>query len=326
MFGCAIGSKASTDVTYWRKAVRKGAVVKPWSRVREITVDKQGKALGAIYYDRQGQLHEQLGRIVVVCGNGIGTPRLLLNSKSQVFPNGLANSSGLVGKNFMLHPFRFIEGVFEAPMNAYDGPFGIPAFSQQFYETDSKRNFLRGYSFLLERSFGPLHHAWGGFVNKPVPWGASHHEVMRRRFPHIIRISVLGEDLPEENNRVELDPEVKDSSGIPAPRVVYGYSENSLNMLEHGGGMARQALEAAGALEILDSGVIQPAFHLLGTARMGTDPKKSVVNGWHQTHDVKNLYLVDGSSFATSAAVNPTSTIGALALRAADGIWKNRRG
>ena len=325
MFGCAIGSKASTDVTYWRKAVRKGAIVKPWSRVREITVDKQGKARGAVYYDRQGQLHEQLGRIVVVCGNGIGTPRLLLNSKSQVFPNGLANSSGLVGKNFMLHPFRFIEGVFEAPMNAYDGPFGIPAFSQQFYETDSKRNFLRGYSFLLERSFGPLHHAWGGFVNKPVPWGASHHEVMRRRFPHIIRISVLGEDLPEKNNRVELDPEVKDSSGIPAPRVVYGYSENSLNMLEHGGAMARQALEAAGAIEILDSGVIQPAFHLLGTARMGTDPKKSVVNAWHRTHDVKNLYLVDGSSFATSAAVNPTSTIGALALRAADGIWKNRR-
>jgi choline dehydrogenase-like flavoprotein len=215
--------------------------------------------------------------------------------------------------------------VFEAPMNAYDGPFGIPAFSQQFYETDSKRNFIRGYSFLLERSFGPLHHAWGGFVNKPVPWGSSHHTVMRRRFPHIIRISVLGEDLPDANNRVELDPEVKDSSGIPAPRVVYGYGENSLNMLEHGGAMARQALEAAGAVEILDSGVIQPAFHLLGTARMGTDPKKSVVNAWHQTHDVKNLYLVDGSSFATSAAVNPTSTIGALALRAADGIWKNRR-
>jgi choline dehydrogenase-like flavoprotein len=324
MFGCPIGSKASTDVTYWRKAVRKGAVVKPWSRVREITVDKQGRARGAVYYDRQGKLHEQRASVVVVCGNGIGTPRLLLNSRSPLFPNGLANSSGLVGKNFMLHPFRFIEGVFEAPMNAYDGPFGIPAFSQQFYETDSKRNFIRGYSFLLERSFGPLHHAWGGFVNKPVPWGASHHQVMRRRFPHIIRISVLGEDLPEENNRVELDPEVKDSSGIPAPRVVYGYGKNSLNMLEHGGAMARQALEAAGAVEILDSGVIQPAFHLLGTARMGIDPKKSVVNAWHRTHDVKNLYLVDGSSFATSAAVNPTSTIGALALRAADGIWKNR--
>ena len=188
--------------------MRKGAVVKPWSRVREITIDKAGRARGALYYDRQGNLHEQIAKIVVVCGNGIGTPRLLLNSKSSLFPNGLANSSGLAGKNFMLHPFRFFEGVFEAPMDGHIGPFGIPAFSQQFYETDSRRGFLRGYSFLLERSFGPLHHAWGGFVDKPVPWGAEHHRIMRQRFPHIIRITVLGEDLPEENNRVELDPDV----------------------------------------------------------------------------------------------------------------------
>jgi choline dehydrogenase-like flavoprotein len=324
MFGCPIGAKASTDVTYWRKAIRKGAVVKPWSRVREITVGKNGLARGAVYYDRQGNLHEQLAKVVVLCANGIGTPRLLLHSKSNLFPNGLANSSGLVGANFMLHPFRFIEGVFEAPMDGHIGPFGIPAFSQQFYETDLNRGFIRGYSFLLERSFGPLHHAWGGFVQKPVPWGAAHHRVMRQRFPHIIRVSVLGEDLPDAKNRVELDSEKKDSSGIPAPRVVYAYSDNSLKMLDHGYRMARQALEAAGAIEILDSGIIQPAFHLLGTARMGNDPKTSVVNKWHQSHDVRNLFIVDGSSFATSAAVNPTSTIGALALRAADGIWAQR--
>ncbi len=148
---------------------------------------------------------------------------------------------------------------------------------------------------------------------------------MRRRFPHVIRVTVLGEDLPQEANRVDLDTEVKDSSGIPAPRVVYTYSENSLKMLEHARSTARQALEAAGAVEILDSGVIQPAFHLLGTARMGTDRNNSVVNAWHQAHDVRNLFIVDGSSFTTSAAVNPTSTIGALALRCADGIWERRR-
>ena len=106
--------------------------------------------------------------------------------------------------------------------------------------------------------------------------------------------------------------------------MTYTYSENSLKMLEHGGAEARQALEAAGAIEILDSGPIQPAWHLLGTARMGSDPKNSVVNAWHQAHDVKNLFIVDGSSFTTSAAVNPTSTIGALALRCADGIWERR--
>jgi len=325
MFGCPIGSKASTDVTYWPKALKKGAVLRTWARVREITLDAQGKARGALYYDRQGNLHEQRARIVVVCANGVGTARLLLNSKSNAFPQGLANSSGMVGKNFMLHPFRFLEGVFDQRIDAHDGPFGIPALSQQFYETDLKRGFVRGYSFQLERSFGPLHHAWGGFVNQPVPWGADHHRVMRRRFPHVVRVTVLGEDLPDEKNRVELDPEVKDSSGIPAPRVVYTYGENSLKMLEHSAAMGRQALEASGAAEILDSGVIQPAFHLLGTARMGNDPKRFVVNAWHQTHDVKNLFLVDGSSFTTSAAVNPTSTIGALALRAAEGIWERRR-
>ncbi len=325
MFGCPIGAKASVDVTYWPKALRKGAVLKTRSRVREITVDAAGRARGALYYDRQGELHEQLARVVVVSCNGIGTPRLLLNSKSKLFPQGLANLSGVVGKNFMMHPFRTLEGLFEERMDGHDGPFGIPAFSQQFYETDLKRGFVRGYIFFLERSFGPLHYAWGGFSNHPVPWGDDHHRVMRRRFPRLIRLTVMGEDLPEETNRVELDPEVKDSSGIPAPRVSYTYSENSLKMLEHGAAMGRQALEAAGVIEILDSGVIHPAFHLMGTARMGSDPKNSVTNAWNQAHDVKNLFIVDGSSFTTSAAVNPTSTIGALALRCADGIWERRR-
>jgi choline dehydrogenase-like flavoprotein len=306
MFGCPIGTKASTDVTYWPKALRKGAVLKTWARVRDITLDKSGHASGAVYYDREGKLQEQSARVVVVCANGIGTPRLLLNSKSNLFPNGLANSSGLFGKNFMVHPFRFVEGLFEARMDGHDGPFGIPAFSQEFYETDLQRGFVRGYMFQPERSFGPLHHAWGSFVGKPVPWGAAHHQAMRRRFPHVIRVTVLGEDLPEEQNRVELDPVARDSSGIPAPRVIYGYSENSLKMLEHARQSAVQALEAAGAIETTDSGVIQPAFHLLGTARMGSDPKRSVVNAWNQAHDVPNLFVVDGGCFTTSAGVNPT--------------------
>jgi choline dehydrogenase-like flavoprotein len=324
MFGCPTGSKASVDITYWPRALRKGAVLKTWSRVREITVDDQGRARGALYYDRHGSLHEQRARVIVVSCNAIGTPRLLLNSKSRLFRHGLANSNGVVGKNFMMHPFRTLEGVFEERMNGYDGPFGIPAFSQQFYETDLRRGFVRGYIFFLERTFGPLHCAWGGFSGHPVEWGGTHHHTMRRRFGHIIRLTVMGEDLPEESNRVELDPEAMDSNGIPAPRVTYAYSENSLKMLEHGARMGRQALEAAGAIEILDSGLIHPAFHLMGTNRMGGNSRNSVVNAWHQAHDVKNLYIVDGSSFTTSAAVNPTSTIGALALRCADGIWQRR--
>ena len=325
LFGCAIGAKASTDVTYWPKALKKGAVIRTHARVREISLDPRGRARGAIYYDRKGGLHEALARVVVVCCNGVGTPRLLLNSTSRLFPDGLANSSGQVGKNFMIHPFRMLEGVFEHRVDGWRGPFGIPAMSQQFYETDPSHGFLRGYTLLLERSFGPLHQAWGSFAGHPIPWGRDHHRVMRRRFGHLIRVTVLGEDLPEAHNRVELDADLTDSNGIPAPKVFYTYSKNSLKMLEHGGRRAREALEAAGATEVLDSGVMQPGFHLMGTARMGSDTGNSVVDAWNQAHDVRNLFIVDGSSFTTSAAVNPTSTIGAIALRCADGIWERHR-
>jgi choline dehydrogenase-like flavoprotein len=324
MMGCPTGAKASTDVTHWPTAMKQGAALKTRARVREISVDANGHARGVIYHDRDGKVHEALARVVVVCCNGVGTPRLLLNSKSKYFRDGLANSSGLVGKNFMIHPFRFLEGIFDERMDGWSGPFGIPAFSQHFYETDLSRGFVRGYSLMFERSFGPMHQALGGFTTDPVPWGKDHHRVMQERFGHIIRVTLLGEDLPEEHNQVTLDPDRKDSDGIPAARVSYSYNENSLRMQEHAREMATQLLEAAGARAVLDGGVIEPAFHLMGTARMGANPKKSVVNKWNQAHDVKNLFVVDGSSFVTGAAVNPTSTIGALAVRAADAIWDRR--
>ena len=160
---------------------------------------------------------------------------------------------------------------------------------------------------------------------RPVKWGTDHHRSMKKCYPHFIPMGLMGEDLPEESNRVELDPEVIDSSGIPAPRITYTYSENSLRMLEHGVAMARHLFEAAGALEFFDGGISASAYHLMGTARMGNDPKTSVVNAKHQAHDVKNLFIVDGSSFTTCASVNPTSTIGALALRCANGIWERRQ-
>ena len=324
-YGCPIAAKASTDVTYWPKALKQGAVLTTRARVREISLDSQGRARGAVYFDAEGNLQEQLARVVVICCNGVGTPRLLLNSKSKLFPDGLANSSGQVGKNFMLHPFRFVEGVFEERMDGWKGPYGIPAMSQHFYETDPTRGFVRGYTFLLERSHGPVHQAWGGHTGNPIPWGKDHHRVMKERFAHIIRVSVMGEDLPKERNRVELDSEAKDSNEIPGPRVLYHLSQNSRRMLDHGARMAKRVLEAAGAYKTFDSGPVQPVTHLMGTARMGSHPGRSVVNKFHQAHDVENLFIVDGSSFVTAAAVNPTSTIGALALRAADTIWHHRQ-
>jgi len=123
---------------------------------------------------------------------------------------------------------------------------------------------------------------------------------------------------------VTLDPDLKDSDGIPAAKINYTLSENSRKMLAHGLARAEEVMEAAGAKEIVNNGMIRSAgWHLLGTARMGEDPKTSVVNHWGRSHDVKNLFIVDGSIFVTSGGVNPTSTIQALALYIADTMKKN---
>ena len=173
MFGCPIGAKASTDRVYWPGAIEKGAVLKTWARVREILVGRDGRVRGATYFDRDGNEHEELARIVVVCCNGVGTPRLLLNSTSSLFPDGLANSSGMVGRNFMVHPARWLPAVMDEVMDGHIGPFGVPLFSQEFYETDTSRGFVRGYTLAGERNFGPLSHALS------VPWGSGHHRLMK---------------------------------------------------------------------------------------------------------------------------------------------------
>jgi choline dehydrogenase-like flavoprotein len=321
-FGCPLKAKASADVVYWPKAIRAGARLMTSARVKEITVGDDGRATGVLYFDRRGNLQTRRARVVVVCCNGIGTPRLLLASTSKRFPDGLANSSGNVGKHFMNHPSRYVEGIFEEPFETASFT-GNPFFSQQFYETDRRRGFVRGYSLMVYRPYGPASVAWGD--SEPVPWGRAHHEEMARRFGHSVGIAIMAEDLPEDVNRVDLDRDAKDSHGIPAPRVTYRASDNTRQMLAHGAASARQVLEAAGAIRVLDSGRVANFAHYMGTARMGRDPKTSVVDDWNRAHDVPNLYVVDGSSFTTSAAVNPTSTIGALALRAADGIWMRRR-
>jgi choline dehydrogenase-like flavoprotein len=321
-FGCARKAKASVDVTYWPKALAAGATLTPWARVREVTVTADGKARGVLFEDRAGALHEQRGRVVVVCGNGIGTPRLLLNSRSTLFPDGLGASSGLLGRRYMAHPSHYVEGIFAERIDGHVGPTSNPLFSQQFYETDTRRGFARGYSLVVYGPYGPLSQAWGDA--RPVPWGAGHHREMKRRFAHTVGIAVMCEDLPEESNRVTLDASARDAHGMPAAKVAYRYSTNTLRMLEHAVARAREALLAAGASEVLQAPAPNVFAHLMGTARMGHDPRRSVVDAWNRVHDVPNLYAVDGSSFVTSAAVNPTSTIGALALRAADGIWERR--
>ena len=322
--GCAQGAKGSTDITYWPEALRRGVRLATRCRVREITVGENGLADGVIYYDREGRECRQRAHVVIVACNGIGTPRLLLHSKSKQFPDGLANRSGLVGRNLMFHPYAMVTGVFAEPLDGYRGPTGCCILSQEFYETDLSRGFVRGYSFEILRGFGPVSSALWGMSGGRVGWGAEHHEGFRRLFNRTAGMVVIMEDLPDPRNTVTLDPDLCDSNGIPAPKLTYRLSENSTRMMEHGVARAKEVLEAAGAIETVAEAPLPFAgWHLMGTARMGTDPRTSVVNEWGRCHDVRNLFLVDGSIFVTAAAVNPTNTIQALALYIGDQIKRN---
>ena len=322
--GCAQGAKGSTDVTYWPLAVRQGVELRTRCRVREITVAESGMADGVIYYDVDGVERKQKAEVVVVACNGIGTPRLLLNSKSKLFPDGLANRSGLVGRNLMFHPYAMVTGLFDEPLEGYKGPTGCCIMSQEFYETDPARDFVRGYSFEISRGFGPVTTALWGMMGGLLPWGADHHRAYAELVDRTAGMVVICEDLPESHNRVTVDPDLVDSDGIPAPKVTYRLSENSTKMLEHCVARGKEVLEASGARQtVAEAPMAMAGWHLMGTARMGSDPDQSVVNEWGRSHDVRNLFIIDGSLFVTAAAVNPTHTIQALTLYIADTMKRN---
>ncbi len=318
--GCSQGAKASTDITYWPLAQRKGVELRTGCRVREIMVRPDGMADGVRYYDAEGTLREQRAEIVVLACNGIGTPRLLLNSASEQHPGGLANSSGLVGKNLMFHPYAMIRGIFEQPLEG-KGPRGCSIWSHEFYATDRSRGFVRGYSYEATRGLGPAAEALFAAAHGRVPWGSGHHQAFAEVYNHTAGMVAITEDLPDEANTVTLDPTLTDSDGIPAPRVSYTLSENSRRMLDHAVERGHEVLAAAGAVESFAEPLLRQAgWHLMGTARMGRDPTRSVVNEWGRAHDVPNLFIIDGSIFVTAGGVNPTSTIQALALYVADAI------
>ncbi len=320
LHGCAQGAKATTDLTYWQDAVRRRVELRTRARVSRIATGDDGMATGAYYFDADGTERFQPAEVVILACNGIGTPRILLNSASERHPRGLANSSGLVGKNLMFHPYALIQGYFDEPLDSHRGP-RICTWSHQFYETDRSRGFVRGYIYQFIRGMGPVTTAVAGALEGLVPWGHGHHAAFRRLFDRSAGMVAICEDLPEEHNRVTLDPHLKDGNGIPAPKITYKLSDNSRRMLDHSIARGTEILKTAGAREITSRAPLSHAgWHLMGTARMGHDPATSVVNAWGRSHDVRNLFVVDGSLFVTSGGVNPTATIQALALYVADSI------
>ncbi|MFJ2684370.1 GMC family oxidoreductase [Pseudomonas sp. NPDC087342] len=319
--GCPAGAKASFDLGYWPHATAAGAQLVTGARVRKITTNDQGLADSVIWIDREGVEHTQRAKIVIMAANGIGTARLLLLSASNAFPDGLANSSGLVGKNLMLHPNNEVLGLYDEDIESWKGPAGQLIYSLEFYETDKSRGFYRGSKMNLMPVPGVLRLV-STHENLPFEerWGSALHDITKYA-GHALSWAGNIEDLPEETNRVILDPVLKDSDGIPAPRIEYKISENTQKNLDFALERMAEMHLAAGAKKIFKTPLWREApGHILGTARMGDDPKASVVNKYGRSHDVKNLFIVDGSVMVTSGAVNPTATIAALALRTAEHI------
>jgi choline dehydrogenase-like flavoprotein len=325
--GCPTGAKASTDLTHWRDAIAAGAVLITGARVRQLTVDHRGLVTGAEYVDRGGAVHHLRAGVTVLAANGVGTPRLLLNSTSSQYPDGLANTSGLIGKRLMVHPYASVYGTYEDNLETWLGPTGQALQSMQFYETDTSRGFVRGAKWNLMPTGGPLTHTlWEPGENWHDRFGPAFHTRLHSTFGRYTEWGITTEDLPEEHNEVVLDAHATDSDGIPVPKIRYTISENTDRMLKFHVERAIEAHYAAGATSVHPIPVVRESgWHLLGTARMGTDPQTSVVDEYGRAHDVPNLYIIDGSVFVTSTGVNPTATIMAVALRAMRHLADNRR-
>jgi len=316
MFGCPEGAKSSTDVSLWPAALEHGARLITGARVREIAVDERGVATGAVYVDRKGEERFQAASVVILAANGIGTPRLLFLSASSRFPDGLANSSGLVGKRLMLHPYMSVLGLYDEDLESWVGPWGTPLLSLQFADTDESRGFPCGAQWDVMPIGGPLM-ALARYDDRPFAerWGPNIHRLVERTLGRAFDWGIGLEDLPSESNGVTLDPALRDPDGIPAPRIDYRIDEHARANLAFQIERAKEAHEAAGAVETLVTDWSRWGWHLLGTCKMGDDPRTSVVNRWGQAHDVANLYIVDGSVFPTSGPQPPTATIAANAAR-----------
>jgi choline dehydrogenase-like flavoprotein len=325
-WGCPEGAKASADLAIWPDALKAGAQLVTGARVRKIESRGDGRVTGVTWIDTAGDEHFQPANAVVVCSNSIGTARLLLLSDSPSHPDGLANSSGMVGRHLMLHPNSTVTGYYDEDLESHLGPAGALINCMEFYETRPEHDFLRGVKFMALPTPGPLmtveSHRPLGY---DVVWGEEFLEVASRAQGGLLWAANT-DDLPDPSNRVTLDPVLKDSSGIPAPKIEYRISENTRRQLRFALERMTELHHAGGAHTTIpvELWIDQPG-HLMGTARMGVDPETSVVDAFGSAHDSQNLFIADGSLFVTAGSANPTATICALALRVGRHIAETAR-
>jgi choline dehydrogenase-like flavoprotein len=322
-FGCEVGAKSSSLVAAIRVAERTGRCeIRPDSYVHRIETDARGRVIGATYFDKDKNTQLQKAKAVIVCANGAETPRLLLMSANKDFRNGLANSSGIVGKNLMLNSGAISLGTFEHPLNDYKG-FAVSRILHDFYELDAQKvGFFGGGGLDARFDITPIGFALNAMPPGTPRWGSDFKRVLGQNFTRTMEVFAHATSLAVEDNSFSLDPDLKDAWGLPALRMTYKDHPDDLKLAKWLNDRSLELLDAAGATQKWSYPITEQEFavHLLGTCRMGSDPKTSVINPDHRTHDVKNLFLCDGSSFVTSGRGQPTMTIEALAFRAADRI------
>jgi len=313
--GCKPKAKSSTLITYIPRGQKAGGKIIADAMAKKINLDASGKKIKSVIYVKNNKEYKIECNTLIVSAFTIETTRLLLNNKSERFPDGLANSSGTVGKYLMTHSDHVVFGKFEEPLRIYRNP-PITSITQDFYETDPAQDFKRGFS-IAPYSSRPISFALGAIGAKSDLWGKKLLAFMRE-YNFWLQLGIIGEVLPYEHNRVELNNE-KDDSGIPITKTTFSIGENEKKMIEAGYKKMEEIMKAAGALEMFRS----PLFvHLMGTTRMGDDPHSSVVDKNLKTHDLDNLYICGASVFPTNGAANPTLTIQALSARLANHLVK----
>jgi choline dehydrogenase-like flavoprotein len=312
--GCKSGAKWSTLYAELPKGEATGKLeIRPESQVIRIEHDASGKASAVVYVDAHGNRQRQKARVVCVAGNSIETPRLLLNSASSMFPHGLANGSGEVGRNYMRHTTGSVFGIMDKPVRMWRGTV-MAGIIQDEARHDPKRGFSGGFEFETISVGLPF---MAAFLN-PGGWGADFAAAMDM-YDHMAGMWIVGEDMPQAGNSITLDPSVKDQWGLPVANVHYDDHANDKAMRAFAFAQGEKLYQSLGARKTMPVRPY-PSTHNLGTCRMSARPRDGVVDAHGCSHDVKNLFISDGSQFTTSAAENPTLTIVALATRQADHI------
>ena len=321
LFGCEWRAKSSTLATMIPDAERTGRCeIRPNSYVRKIQTDPRGLVTGVVYFDSAKREIMQRAKAVVLSANGAETPRLLLMSRSNLFPNGLANSSGVVGRHLMFNGGAFVGGVFEHEVNGHKS-VQVSRYVQDHYRLDKKYDIAGGGGIDLRFDWYPISFALDGLPEGGPRWGAEYKQMLRQYYTRSAFALAHTTQLPQPSSTITLDPTLKDAWGLPAIRTTFTEHPNDLKLYGFFLERCDELLQAAGATRTWRFGLEAPwQVHLLGTARMGNDPRTSVVDKFHRAHDVPNLFIVDGSSFVSCGSGQPTMTIQALAFRAAEAI------